>query len=54
MPVAVDSERGFFRDAHRRLAASLSDEQLRDFAALHSDEERFQWLWDLRAAHEVG
>ncbi|XP_026278286.1 SET and MYND domain-containing protein 4-like [Frankliniella occidentalis] len=53
MPVAVDSERGFFRAAHRRLSEALSAQQVDEFAALGSDEQRFQWLWDQRLAHET-
>lgn len=53
MPTAVDSDSGFFRATHRKLAESLSPEQLKEFSALASDQERFQWLWDVRSAHEV-
>ncbi|KAJ1520536.1 hypothetical protein ONE63_003655 [Megalurothrips usitatus] len=51
MPIAVDSERGFFRAAHRRLAEALTADQLAEFARLASDGDRFQWLWDQRVAH---
>ena len=53
MPTAVDSESGFFRATHRKLAESLSAGQLKEFSALASDQERFEWLWSVRAAHEV-